>query len=193
MNEQEKTYICRNYWIKTMKRIFLIGYMGAGKTTVGKELAKQTGLTFIDLDGYIEARFHKTVGQLFQEKGEVVFREIEQKMLQEVAAFEDVLVSTGGGAPCYFDNMEYMNACGKTIYLKVSVEELSKRLEVGKQVRPVLKGRVGEELKLFIEESLQKREGFYKQAHLIFDAELMLTEKDIQSITHELSQWISGN
>ena len=79
-----------------MKRIFLIGYMGAGKTTVGKVLSRQLELSFIDLDHYIEGRYHKTVGQLFAEKGEDVFRDIERRMLREVAAFEDVLVSTGG-------------------------------------------------------------------------------------------------
>lgn len=84
-----------------MKRIFLIGYMGAGKTTVGKVLSRQLELSFIDLDHYIEGRYHKTVGQLFAEKGEDAFRDIERRMLREVAAFEDVLVSTGGGAPCF--------------------------------------------------------------------------------------------
>ncbi len=96
-----------------MKRIFLIGYMGAGKTTVGKVLSRQLELSFIDLDHYIEGRYHKTVGQLFAEKGEDVFRDIERRMLREVAAFEDVLVSTGGGAPCFFDNMEFMIGAGQ--------------------------------------------------------------------------------
>ena len=101
-----------------MKRIFLIGYMGAGKTTVGKVLSRQLELSFIDLDHYIEGRYHKTVGQLFAEKGEDAFRDIERRMLREVAAFEDVLVSTGGGAPCFFDNMEFMNGAGQTVYLE---------------------------------------------------------------------------
>ena len=93
-----------------MKRVFLVGYMGAGKTTVGKELAKLAGLSFIDLDYYIEGRYHKAVSQIFAERGEEAFREIERNMLHEVAEFEDVLISTGGGAPCFFDNMEFMNA-----------------------------------------------------------------------------------
>ena len=111
-----------------MKRVFLVGYMGAGKTTVGKELAKLAGLSFIDLDYYIEGRYHKAVSQIFAERGEEAFREIERNMLHEVAEFEDVLISTGGGAPCFFNNMEFMNASGTTVYLKVSVEELAKRL-----------------------------------------------------------------
>ena len=170
-----------------MKRIFLIGYMGAGKTTVGKILANLLGLSFIDLDYYIEGRYHKTVSQLFAEKGEENFRTIERKMLHEVADFENVLVSTGGGTPCFFDNMEVMNEKGKTVYLKVSVEELTNRLEVCKATRPVLKGRSGEELTCFIAENLEKREPFYRQAAVVFDAENMMTEQDVQHISQSLA------
>lgn len=173
-----------------MKRIFLIGYMGAGKTTVGKELSRRLGLTFIDLDCYIEGRYHKTVGQLFAERGEDAFRDIERRMLREVAMFEDVLVSTGGGAPCFFDNMEFMNETGNTVYLKVSVDELVNRLEVCKNTRPVLKGRSGGELKAFIEESLEKRNPFYTKASLVFDAEVMMTETDVHTISAALEKML---
>lgn len=169
-----------------MKRIFLIGYMGAGKTTVGKDLAERMKLSFVDLDCYIEARYHKTVGQIFAEKGEEAFRDIERRMLQEVSMFEDVLISTGGGAPCFFDNMEFMNANGTTVYLKVSVQELAKRLEACKGTRPVLKGRSGEELVAFIAESLEKRTPFYTKASIVFDAEVMLTESDVHEISEAL-------
>lgn len=171
-----------------MKRIFLIGYMGAGKTTVGKDLAKLMGLSFIDLDCYIEGRYHKTVGQIFAEKGEEAFRDIERRMLHEVAMFEDVLISTGGGAPCFFDNMEFMNEMGTTVYLKVSVEELAKRLEVCKSTRPVLKGRSGDELVAFIAENLKKRTPHYMQASIVFDAEVMLTETDVHKISEALKE-----
>ncbi|EKN11196.1 shikimate kinase [Parabacteroides johnsonii] len=170
-----------------MKRIFLIGYMGAGKTTVGKVLSQQLGLSFIDLDHYIEGRYHKTVGQLFAERGEEAFRDIERRMLREVAAFEDVLVSTGGGAPCFFDNIEFMNEAGQTVYLKVSVEELAKRLELCKSTRPILKGRSGDELKSFIAESLEKREPFYSKAAIVFEAEEMMTDQDVHKISQELA------
>lgn len=171
-----------------MKRIFLIGYMGAGKTTVGKDLAKLMDLSFIDLDCYIEGRYHKTVGQIFAEKGEEAFRDIERRMLHEVAMFEDVLISTGGGAPCFFDNMEFMNEMGTTVYLKVSVEELAKRLEVCKSTRPVLKGRSGDELVAFIAENLKKRTPHYMQASIVFDAEVMLTETDVHKISEALKE-----
>ena len=175
-----------------MKRVFLVGYMGAGKTTVGKELAKLAGLSFIDLDFYIEGRYHKAVSQIFAERGEEAFREIERNMLHEVAEFElgygDKMthISTGGGAPCFFDNMEFMNASGTTVYLKVSVEELAKRLELCKHTRPVLKGRSGEELRAFIAESLEKRNPFYTKASITFDAEKMLTESDVHDISNAL-------
>ena len=170
-----------------MKRVFLIGYMGAGKTTVGKDLARRMGLSFIDLDCYIEGRYHKTVGQIFAEKGEEAFRDIERRMLHEVSMFEDVLISTGG-APCFFDNMEFMNGAGTTVYLKVSVEELAKRLETCKTTRPVLKGRSGEELRTFIGESLEKRNPYYMKASVIFDAEVMLTETDVHQISEALEK-----
>ena len=124
-----------------MKRVFLVGYMGAGKTTVGKELAKLAGLSFIDLHYYIEGRYHKAVSQIFAERGEEAFREIERNMLHEVAEFEDVLISTGGGAPCFFDNMEYMNSMGDTVFLEASDEALLRRLKAGKSKRPLLTRR----------------------------------------------------
>lgn len=101
-----------------MTRILIIGYMGAGKTTLGKVLAKDLGLQFYDLDWYIEGRMHKTVAQIFAERGEEGFRTIERNMLHEVAEFEDVVISCGGGTPCFYDNMQYMNAQGDTVYLK---------------------------------------------------------------------------
>lgn len=173
-----------------MKRIFLVGYMGAGKTTVGKDLACRAGLTFIDLDYYIEGRYCKSVSQIFAEKGEEAFRQIERKMLHEVAEFEDVLISTGGGAPCFFDNIEFMNGCGTTVYLKVSVEELAKRLEMCKHTRPILKGRSGKELREFIADSLEKRSPFYMRSAITFDAERMLTETDVQEISNALMKII---
>ena len=119
-------------------RIILVGYMGAGKTTIGKALADELGMRFYDLDWYIETRMRKTVAQLFAELGEEGFRRIERNMLHEVAEFEGVLISCGGGTPCFFDNMEYINQQGLTLYLKASPDVLYKHLKMGKTVRPLL-------------------------------------------------------
>jgi len=148
-----------------MNRIFLIGYMGSGKTTIGKLLAAKLGYGFVDMDNHIEEKQFKTVSQIFAERGEAEFRLLEQKCLHEVAEYEKVVISTGGGAPCFFDNMEYMNSHGLTVYLKLTANELAERLEaVGVSKRPLLANRREEELRLFIAEGLAKREPFYNKA-----------------------------
>ena len=156
-----------------MTRIILIGYMGAGKTTIGKALSKELGITFYDLDWYIESRMRKTVSEIFAERGEEGFRKIEYNMLHEVAEFEDVIISCGGGTPCFFDNMDYLNQQGQVVYLKAEPEVLYKHLQMGKVERPLLKGKSKEELLKFIKEQLEKREPFYTKAHYTLDVSLM--------------------
>lgn len=156
-----------------MKRIILIGYMGAGKTTVGRQLALNMGVQFYDLDWYIEMRYHTRVADIFAEKGEAGFREIERNMLHEVAEFENVVLSCGGGTPCFFDNMDYMNSLAETVYLKATPEVLAQHLKMGKVERPLIKGKSDEELLTFIRESLEKREPFYNQAKHIVDVSLL--------------------
>ena len=152
-----------------MTRIILIGYMGAGKTTVGKALARELGLPFYDLDWYIEERFRRTIPQIFAEKGEEGFRRIEQHVLHEVAEFEDLIISSGGGTPCFFDNMEYMNRQAMTVYLKATPETLFQHLKMGKTELPLLKGKTDEELIDFIRSSLATREPFYSRARYTLD------------------------
>ncbi len=156
-----------------MVRIIIVGYMGSGKTTVGKALAQNLNMTFYDLDWYIENRMHKTVSQLFAEKGEEGFRIIEHNMLHEVAEFEDVIISCGGGTPCFFDNMEYMNQQGDTIFLKATPEVLYGHLKMGKTERPLLKNKSAEEMQTFINEQLTKREPYYKKAKYTLDVNLL--------------------
>jgi len=156
-----------------VRRIILIGYMGAGKTTVGKALSKEMGIPFYDLDWYIESRMRKTVSQLFAERGEEGFRKIEHNMLHEVAEFENVILSCGGGTPCFFDNIDYMNQQGDVVYLKASPEVLYKHLLMGKTDRPLLKGKTPEELIAYIREQLAYREQFYSKARNIIDVSLM--------------------
>ena len=156
-----------------MVRIIIIGYMGAGETTVGKALSRELGIPFYDLDWYIESRMRKTVPQIFAQKGEEGFRIIEHNMLHEVAEFEDVIISCGGGTPCFFDNMEYLNSQGETIYLKATPEVLHKHLRMGKTIRPLLLDKSPEEMLLFIREQLQHREPFYLKARHTLDVNLL--------------------
>ena len=99
-----------------------MGFMGAGKTTLGKALAAHLGVSFIDLDQYIESRFMKSVSQIFATRGEQGFREIESRLLREVGEFDNVIVSCGGSTPLIGDNMDYMLSQGQTVYLKGSNE-----------------------------------------------------------------------
>ena len=147
--------------------------MGAGKTTVGKTLAQELNLPFYDLDWYIESRMRKTVKEIFDERGEEGFRLIEHNLLHEVAEFEDVIISCGGGVPCFYDNMDYMNQKGDTVYLKATPEVLYGHLKMGKSVRPLLQNKTSEEVEEFIKEQLQVREPFYSKAKYTLDVNLM--------------------
>ena len=163
-----------------MIRVFLLGYMGAGKTTLGKAFARAMGLTFVDLDWYIEERFHKTVRQLFTELGESGFRNLEKRMLHEVGEFEDVVISTGGGTPCFFDNMEYMNEAGDTVFLDADIKVLFRRLKIAKQQRPLLAEKTDEELMEFIQTALQERMPHYSKAKFTFNAEYLESRNQIR-------------
>ncbi|WP_315317013.1 shikimate kinase [Segatella oris] len=156
-----------------MRRIILIGYMGAGKTTVGKALAKELRMPFYDLDWYIESRMHKTVKAIFDERGEAGFRKIEHNMLHEVAEFEDIIISCGGGTPCFFDNIDYMNRQGETVYLKATPEVLYGHLKMGKTIRPLLLNKTADEVQVFIREQLAQRESYYSKAKYVLDVNLL--------------------
>lgn len=174
-----------------MTRILIIGYMGAGKTTLGKVLAESLGLPFYDLDWYIESRMMKTVPQLFAERGEEGFRKVEHNMLHEVAEFEDVVISCGGGTPCFYDNMEYMNAQGDTVYLKASPEVLYAHLQIGKVERPLLKNKTREEMQAFIQEQLAEREKYYTKARHIFNVDLLDNYEKIQTSVNNLRKLLN--
>ena len=160
-----------------MTRILLIGYMGAGKTTLGRALAKEIGVEFIDLDQYIEEKEGLSVNEIFAQKGETAFREMERNTLREVTENIGGVIATGGGTPCFFDNMEYMKTNGKVIYLNCSRGELLERLKIYKATRPLLKDKNDDELKEFIENSLPKREPFYNKANIIIDADPLSTKE----------------
>ncbi|MCQ2068281.1 MAG: shikimate kinase [Bacteroidaceae bacterium] len=150
-----------------MIRVFLMGFMGAGKTTLGKALAKDLGISFIDLDQYIESRYMKSVSQIFATKGEQGFREIESRMLREVGDFDDVIVSCGGSTPLIGDNMEYMLQHGQTVYLKCNNDTLLNRLKVARSQRPLIASKSDQELAEFIESETRRREPGYLKAEFI--------------------------
>ena len=145
-------------------RIYLIGYMGCGKSTLGRRLSKHLGVQFVDMDHYIEERNCKTIPQIFAEEGEAEFRIKERKALEELSEFTDIVIATGGGAPCFFDNIGLMNQSGLTIYMNIDPGILADRLLKSKTERPLIKGKSREELVAFIDETLKKRDAFYSQA-----------------------------
>ena len=144
-----------------------MGFMGAGKTTLGKALAKDLGVSFIDLDQYIENRYMKSVSQLFALRGEQGFREIESRLLREAGEFDDVIVSCGGSTPLIGGNMDYMLANGQTVYLKCDNGTLLRRLKVARSQRPLIASKSDEELEVFIENETRRREPGYLKAQYI--------------------------
>lgn len=165
-----------------MKAIILIGYMCVGKTTIGKELAKRRGQMFYDLDWYIEERFRKRVPQIFAEEGEEAFRKKERNMLHEVAEFENVVVSCGGGTPCFFNNIDYMNQAAEVIYLKASPETILSHLKISKGKRPLLEGMTPEELQAFVTDQLKMREDFYLRARHVVDVDVLDSAEKINRL-----------
>lgn len=156
-----------------MKCIVLVGYMCVGKTTVGKALAKSLGLTFYDLDWYIEERFHKRIPQIFAEEGEERFRDLERRMLREVAEFENVVLSCGGGTPIHHGNMDYMNGVATTVYLQASPTTICEHLKISKGERPLLKGKTPEELEKFVREQLAQRTPYYEKAQYTVNVDIL--------------------
>lgn len=165
-----------------------MGFMGAGKTTLGKALAKDLNISFIDLDQYIERRYMKSVSQIFALKGEQGFREIESRMLREVGEFDDVIVSCGGSTPLIGDNMEYMLQHGQTVYLKCDNDTLLRRLKVARSQRPLIASKTDEELAAFIESETKRRETGYLRAGYICPGDRLESRDQISDTITYLKQ-----
>ena len=144
--------------------IFLIGYMGSGKSTAGKKLAAKLNMDFVDLDDYIEANYEKSIEAIFEQEGENKFRELEYNYLKHFLEKDNLILSVGGGTPCFYDSMDLMNKNGITVYMKMSVDALANRLANAKKKRPLIKDMSETDLKHFINSNLEKREPFYLQA-----------------------------
>lgn len=167
-----------------MKNVVIVGFPGAGKTTVGKSLASSLHLEFIDLDEAIEAKYHITIPHLFQKYGEFVFRQCEYQTLQEQLQKEQVLISTGGGTPCYQNAMKLIHEQSISLYLKLPEEALVERLKNSKRIRPLIQGLTDEELQQYVHENLAQRAPFYEQAHFTADGET----PDVSAIAQQLLQ-----
>lgn len=154
-----------------MKNIILIGMMSSGKSTLGKKLSRSLGYKFVDLDKLIERDQGTNISSIFSQKGEAYFREVESRILKEITPDSSIVLASGGGTPCFFDNMEYIKNLGISVFLDVPAADLAKRIENhGKDDRPVLSGAksLGAEIKRKIDERLP----FYSQADFIIKGEI---------------------
>lgn len=162
-----------------MRPVFLIGFMGCGKSTLGRALSERSALGFIDLDSLIEERCGMSVSRIFALHGEARFRAIERQALADVAATENVVVACGGGTPCFFDNMSLMTRSGLTVWLEASHLTLMRRLRAAAAERPLIAGKNDAELSEFIAGSLRKRAPHYSQAAARFPSDRLETLSQI--------------
>ena len=167
--------------------IYLIGFMGSGKSTVGRALADALGYDFIDTDTFVETRFHQRIVDMFASGGEATFRRRERLALEELAGMERTVLATGGGLPCYEDSIELLLETGLVIYFRSSPEALAKRLELCKRTRPSIRDKSGEELLAFIRETLALREPIYSRAQIIRDIDHITTREGEITFAHELA------
>ncbi|MBS1753266.1 MAG: shikimate kinase [Ferruginibacter sp.] len=154
-------------------KIFLVGFMGSGKTFWGRKWSQQYKLPFFDLDEEIEKAEKKTIAEIFEKDGEEFFRKMELHTLKSFSAMDNCIIACGGGTPCFADNMQWMNENGKTVYLKASPQNIYQKLINEKDKRPLVKNLTGPKLLSFIEEKLQERELYYRQAYVILQVDEM--------------------
>ena len=165
----------------TLKRIFLIGYMGSGKSSALKQLGKLLSWETYDLDRLFEERYKISVQDFFHKYDETAFRKLESQLLKEIVNYENAIIATGGGTPCFYDNMEWMNANGTTIFLKVSTKTAVNRLLNSKKKRPLIEGKSEEQLLEYVERHYGERMPFYEKAHITVKGE-NLDAKEILSL-----------
>ena len=164
-------------------RIFIIGYMGAGKSTVGKRLASKLDIPFVDLDDAFEARYRYSIPRFFEHFGEERFREFENQCLREIISnHEQAVISTGGGTACNEENISLMNQKGLTVYIKMHPSSLAHRLNRARRLRPVIRDIQNEDMLGFVEEQLLEREVFYNKAHITIKGESLDFNGLVQAI-----------
>lgn len=159
-----------------MSVVILIGYMGSGKSTLGKKIARKLNYEFLDTDSAIEEKEGLTIAAIFEQFGEEHFRNLEHDLLLSLRGKEKIVIATGGGMPCFKGNMDLLNEMGRTFYLNRSVNELVYRLVNAKRVRPLIAGKSPDELAAFIELNLKKRNPFYQKAKYILERDQQTPE-----------------
>jgi shikimate kinase len=169
--------------------IYLVGYMGSGKSTAGNRLARKLDFDFLDLDLAFESRHGVPVAQFILERGEESFRLKESDLLQNLHLTKPTVISTGGGTPCFHENMDFMNKTGLTVYLQMHENSLYTRVTEAKTERPLLKGLVGDNLRSFISEHLESRREFYEMAHLTVKGESL----DLENLSELIKSQINYN
>lgn len=169
-------------------KIYLMGYMGSGKTTVGGMLAEQMKLEFVDFDRYVEKESGKTIAEIFDTLGEVKFREMEHECLKKLLPKSDVVISLGGGTPCFHNNIELINKNGISIFLDEDVRSLTKRLAPAKDNRPLIGNLNEKELELFIETNLAKRLPIYNQAHISVNTRDQTADSVVKEVRKKISE-----
>ncbi|HSN49708.1 MAG TPA: shikimate kinase [Bacteroidales bacterium] len=152
-------------------KIYIVGYMGAGKSNFGADLALQLGFNFIDLDDVFQEKYHISVGDFFVKYGEEPFRKLETDILLSTASVDNCVVSTGGGTPCHAGNMDFIVANGKSIYLHLEAEDLATRLKFMKQKRPLIKNVADDDLAAFVGDHLREREAYYSRSEIIIEGD----------------------
>lgn len=166
-----------------MKPLFLVGYMGCGKSTLARKLANRLGVAFADTDTEVERREGASVADVFRYEGEERFREAERAVLEELIESRCAVVSTGGGLPTWRDNMARMNAAGTTVYLRRSADQIARRLSpYGKRKRPRLQGLSDRQIVDFMQRDMASREGFYAQAAVSIDCDGLSDEQLLERI-----------
>lgn len=159
----------------------MLGFMGSGKSYWGKIWAERSGFTFLDLDQLIENREQATIVDIFERKGEEIFRLLETKMLRDLARHENCIIACGGGTPCFHDNMNWMNEKGTTVFLSAPASYLFEKIKSEKAKRPLIKSVNEAELLFFTEQKLKERQPYYEQAACTLEAS-DLNESSLQSI-----------
>jgi shikimate kinase len=170
--------------------IYLTGYMGSGKTTAGLKLAVKMGYAFADLDVMIENKFKITISQFFSKYGEPAFRKVEREVLIETFSYNNTVIATGGGTPCYTDNMELINQHGVSVYIKIPEKALFQRLFNSKKKRPLLLGKTDEEILEYIRYQMTIREPFYLKSCLTaegIDINITGLAESISNYVHPVS------